>query len=103
MIDFLLFPHAADSAAKSGADVQGHCPPYWNLAADAYTAYESHLGYNTFVREYYLFLRLLAERIYTARLPTGQIRDAADFHAWLEELSKIAEQSDSLAEFFKQI
>jgi hypothetical protein len=29
------------------------------------------------------------------------IRDAADFHTWLVELCKIAEQSDSLAEFFK--
>jgi hypothetical protein len=37
-----------------------------------------------------LLLTLLAERMYTARLSTGQIRDAADFHAWLVELSEIA-------------
>ena len=50
-----------------------------------------------------LFLTLLAERVYTARLPTGQIRDAGDFHAWLVELGETAERSDSLAKFFKQI
>jgi hypothetical protein len=103
LIDLPLFAHAADSAAKSDADVQGHSLPSWSLAADTYTAYKSHLGYNTSVREYYLFLTLLAERIYTARLPTGQIRDAADFHAWLVELSETAKRSDSLAEFLKRI
>jgi hypothetical protein len=61
------------------------------------------MRYNTFVREYYLFLILLAERMYTAKLSTGQIRDAADFHAWLVELSEIAERSGSLEEFFEQI
>jgi hypothetical protein len=55
------------------------------------------------VREYYLFLKILAGRIYTARLSTGQIRDASDFHAWLIELSEIAELSGSLEEFFRQI
>jgi hypothetical protein len=61
------------------------------------------MRYNTFVPEYYLFLTLLAERMYTAKLSTGQIRDAADFHAWLIELSKIAERSGSLEEFFEKI
>jgi hypothetical protein len=75
----------------------------WSHAADTYTAYESHFLYNTFVREYYLFLKILAERIYTARLSTGQLRDASDFHAWLVELSEIAELSGSLEEFFKQM
>jgi hypothetical protein len=55
------------------------------------------------MREYALFVRLLAERIYTAKLSTGPIRDAADFHAWLVELSEIAERSVSLEEFFRQI
>jgi len=42
--------------------------------------------------EYALFLRLLAERVYTARLPgTGQLRDVSDFHAWLTELADRAE------------
>lgn len=53
LIDLPLFPHAADSAAKSDSDVQGHSLLSWNLAADTYTAYESHLRYNTSVREYY--------------------------------------------------
>ncbi len=55
------------------------------------------------VQEYALFVRVLAERMYTARLSTGQLRDAADFHAWLVELSEIAERSGSLEEFFEQI
>jgi hypothetical protein len=57
----------------------------------------------SFVPEYHLFLRLLAERMYTAKLTTGQIRDAADFHAWLIELSEVAERSASLEEFFERI
>ena len=69
MIDLLLLPHAADGTAKSDAYVQGHSPPSWNRAADPYTAYKSHVTYNTFVREYYRFLMLLAEeRTYTAKL-----------------------------------
>ncbi len=55
------------------------------------------------MREYYLSLRLLAEHIYTARTSTGQVRDASDFHAWMVELSELAEQSGSLQEFFEQI
>jgi hypothetical protein len=50
-----------------------------------------------------LFARLLAERMYTAKLPTGQIRDAADFHAWLVEVSEIAARSETLEEFLKQL
>lgn len=50
-----------------------------------------------------LFVRLLAERMYTARLSTGQIRDASDFHAWLVEVSEIAARSASLDEFLERI
>jgi len=53
--------------------------------------------------DYHLFLKLLAERMYNATLSTGQLRDAADFHAWLLELSEIAAQSGSLEEFFSRI
>jgi hypothetical protein len=53
--------------------------------------------------EYAKFVRLLAERVHTARLSTGPIRDASDFHAWLLELGEIAEYSDSLEEFLKKI
>jgi hypothetical protein len=49
------------------------------------------------------FAKLLAERMYTATLPTGQIRDAADFHAWLLQVSEIAARSETLEEFLKQI
>jgi hypothetical protein len=41
---------------------------------------------------YALFLRLLAEKVYTARLSTGQpVRDATDFNHWLTELADRAE------------
>jgi hypothetical protein len=55
------------------------------------------------VREYALFVRLIAEQVYTATLSTGQIRDASDFHAWLIEVSEKAEQANSLHEFFEQM
>jgi hypothetical protein len=55
------------------------------------------------MREYSLFVKLLAERMYTAKLSTGRIRDASDFHAWLIEVSEIAERSGSLEEFFERI
>jgi hypothetical protein len=103
LIDLLFFSHSANRTAISDADVQGHYMTSCSRAADTYTAYESHLRYNTFAREYYLFLKILAEHIYTARLSTGQLRDASDFHAWLVELSEIAEESGSLNEFFRQI
>ena len=42
--------------------------------------------------EYALFLRLLAEKVYTAHLSTGQpVRDATDFNKWLTELADRAE------------
>jgi len=53
--------------------------------------------------EYAKFVRLLAERVHTARVSTGPIRDASDFHAWLLELGELAEQSGSLEEFLKKI
>jgi hypothetical protein len=50
-----------------------------------------------------LFAKLLAERIYTATLPTGQLRDAADFHAWLMRVSEIAARSGTLEELLERI
>jgi hypothetical protein len=50
-----------------------------------------------------LFVRFLAERMYTAQLDTGQIRDASDFHAWLVEVSEKALRANTLNEFFEQI
>jgi len=73
-------------------------------AGKNYEAYNKYKIYNvTRCGNKALFVRLLAERIYTAKLSTGPIRDAADFHAWLVELSEIAERSVSLEEFFRQI
>jgi hypothetical protein len=41
--------------------------------------------------------------MYSAKLSTGPIRDAADFHAWLLELGEIAERAGSLEEFLEKI
>jgi hypothetical protein len=38
------------------------------------------------MREYELFLRLLAEKVYTAK----GLRDASDFHAWLLAYPRLA-------------
>ena len=46
--------------------------------------------------EYELFLRLLAERVYTDK----GLGDASDFHTWLLELSKKAAEATTLTEFF---
>jgi hypothetical protein len=53
--------------------------------------------------EYAEFVRLLAEHVHTARVSTGPIRDASDFHEWLLALGELAEHSGSLEEFLKQI
>jgi hypothetical protein len=58
---------------------------------------------NTPLREYALFARLLAERVYTAKVATRQIRDVTDFAEWLLELGELAEQANSLEEFWKKI
>jgi hypothetical protein len=56
------------------------------------------------VRDIQLFLRLLAERVYTARLSTtGALRDAGDFHAWLVECSDIAGRSTTMQDFFDML
>jgi hypothetical protein len=52
------------------------------------------------VRDIQLFLRLLAERVYTTRLSTGALRDASDFRAWLVECSDLAGRSSTMREFF---
>lgn len=56
------------------------------------------------MHEYAIFMRLLAERTYTAKLSTSSpLHDATDFHDWLLELSEVAERSASLEEFFEKI
>jgi hypothetical protein len=43
-------------------------------------------------REHAALLRLLSEKVYTARLSTGQaVRDTTDFNKWLTELADKAE------------
>jgi len=55
------------------------------------------------VRDYELLLRALAERVPTARLSTGFLRDAANFRAWLPELSEHAAAANTVDEFFSKI
>jgi hypothetical protein len=56
------------------------------------------------VTEYAQLLRLLAEKVYLARLSTGQaVRDTTDFNGWLTELGELAEHSASLEEFVGKI
>jgi hypothetical protein len=60
--------------------------------------------YNLPVHEFALFLRLLAEKVYTARLERGQrLLDVMDFKQWLFELSDIAEHSPTIEEFFRKL
>jgi hypothetical protein len=51
------------------------------------------------MREYELFLRLLADKVYTAK----GLRDASDFSAWLLALSKKVAEAASLEEFFAKL
>jgi len=56
------------------------------------------------MREYALFLHLLANRVLNARLSTGaRVMDASDFKVWLLELSGQAEAADTLEEFFSNV
>jgi hypothetical protein len=53
------------------------------------------------MREYAQLLRLLAEKVYLARLSTGQpVRDTTDFNGWLTELAEQAETAENLEKFF---
>ena len=56
------------------------------------------------MREYALFLRVLADRMLNARLSTGQrVLDASDFKEWLLELADKANSAGTVEEFFSQL
>jgi hypothetical protein len=55
------------------------------------------------MRDIQLFLRLLAERVYSARTVAGPVRDASDFAAWLHECSALAGSSPTMEEFFDRL
>jgi len=56
------------------------------------------------VREYEIFLRLLAERALTAHLDSGiRVIDAGDFKQWLLEASEKAATSPTLESFFDKL
>ena len=54
--------------------------------------------------EYAHFLRLLAEKVYTARLSRGQpVRDTSDFHEWLTELANRAQTAETIEKFIAEL
>jgi len=56
------------------------------------------------VPEYALFLRPLAEEVYTARLRGRQrVIDASDFREWLLEAADKAQECHSMDEFFSRL
>jgi hypothetical protein len=61
-------------------------------------------SYHTDVHEYSLFLRALAERVYTARLSNGSsLQDATDFREWMIECAEKAATSTTIEELFSKI
>lgn len=56
------------------------------------------------MRDVQLFLRLLAQKVYSARLASGiRLLDASDFKMWLEELSESAGRCSTMQEFFDRL
>ena len=56
------------------------------------------------MREYELFLRLLADSVLTARFRTGaRILDAGDFKAWLIECAELAAAGETVEQFFGRL
>jgi hypothetical protein len=55
------------------------------------------------MRDLQLFLKLLADCVYTARTSTGALRDASDFRVWLIECSDLAGRSATVQEFFDKL
>jgi len=52
------------------------------------------------MRDIQLFLKLLADRVYSAE---PRLLDATDFHAWLFKCSELAGSSASMEEFFDRL
>jgi hypothetical protein len=56
------------------------------------------------MRDIQLFLRVLAKKVYSARLASGiRVLDASDFNAWLLECSDVAGHSATMQEFFDRL
>lgn len=56
------------------------------------------------MRDVQLFLRLLAQKVYSAKLASGiRVLDASDFKMWLEELSDTAGQCSTMRQFFDSL
>jgi hypothetical protein len=56
------------------------------------------------MRDIQLFLRLLAEKVYTARLSSGiRVLDGSDFRVWLMECSDLAGRCSTMREFFEKL
>lgn len=55
------------------------------------------------MRDIELFLKLLAARVYEAKLGGDHLRDSTDFKAWLVKASEIAAISTSIDDFFLRL
>lgn len=50
-----------------------------------------------------LLLKLLSERVYTARVQGHRVYDPIDFNLWLIRASKLAQQSSTMQELFSRL
>lgn len=55
------------------------------------------------MRDVELFIRLLAEQVYTARVGGMPLNDATDFKAWLHQCSRIAAHCETMEQFFREL
>jgi hypothetical protein len=59
---------------------------------------------NAPLREHAQLLRLLAEKVYFASLPSGKaVRDTSDFNEWLSTLAEQVETAETLEQFFAEL
>jgi hypothetical protein len=59
---------------------------------------------NAPLREHAQLLRVLAERVYVASLPSGKaVRDTSDFNEWLSRLAEQVETAETLEQFFEEL
>jgi hypothetical protein len=55
------------------------------------------------MRDVELFLRLLANEVYDARLGGMPLRDVTDFKAWLHQCSMVAAKHSQMDAFFAEL
>jgi hypothetical protein len=55
------------------------------------------------MRDVELFLKLLANEVYDARLGAMPLRDITDFKAWLLQCSRVAAKHNQMDAFFEEL